>query len=93
MPTYFSGDQKCKFLFRHIPNVINTSGKVGHNHDGLFTKFPLNLLYFDAPDMQQARKKNFVKKPNTSRALKRMIEKLWIKKKSHLFLDGSMLTL
>lgn len=37
MPTYFSGDQKCKFCRGMILNVINTSGKYAANYDGFFT--------------------------------------------------------
>lgn len=33
MPTYFSGDQKCKFSRGMILNVINTSGKAVDNYD------------------------------------------------------------
>jgi hypothetical protein len=33
MPTYFSGDQKCKIQLRQILNVINTGGKDDRNYD------------------------------------------------------------
>ena len=58
MPTYFSGDQKCKNLFRLILNVINTGGKDQKIYDGFLTKKPFKMGKILADDPQHTRKKS-----------------------------------
>jgi len=58
MPTYFSGDQKCKNLFRLILNVINTGGKDGKIYDRFLTKKPFIIANILAGDPQRTRKKS-----------------------------------
>ncbi len=58
MPTYFSGDQKCKNLFRLILNVINTGGKDEQIYDGFLTEKPIKMGNIYADDPQHSRKKS-----------------------------------